>query len=165
MLPVPLGEISPQRWQLNWHHTHHTHPRSCVVSWLCLLLVVLLFWDGVILHSLGWLGSCYVDPASFELTRESPASVSWVLRLKVCASMVALPWFFSYRSWWSLSCLSQRLTFSNKISFSQSTALVFWPLWESMFWKSSCIHQRAASAVMSTSASSLHMCSAVVSNI
>jgi hypothetical protein len=45
----------------------------------------LFFWDRVSLYSPGCPGTHFVDQAGLEL-RNLPASASWVLGLKVCAT-------------------------------------------------------------------------------
>jgi hypothetical protein len=49
------------------------------------LFLFLFFWDRVSLYSPGCPGTHFVDQAGLEL-RNPPASASWVLGLKVCAT-------------------------------------------------------------------------------
>jgi hypothetical protein len=53
---------------------------------LFVCLFVCLFRDRVSLYSPGCPGTHFVDQAGLEL-RNPPASASWVLGLKVCATM------------------------------------------------------------------------------
>ena len=58
----------------------------------CFVLFLLVFWDRVSLYSPGCSGTHSVDKAGLELGN-LPASASWVLGLKVCATMPCLAVF------------------------------------------------------------------------
>jgi hypothetical protein len=57
----------------------------CFVLFCFALFLFFVSWDKVSLYSPGCPGAHFVDQASLEL-RNSPASASWVLGLKACAT-------------------------------------------------------------------------------
>jgi hypothetical protein len=74
-------------------HTHtNTHPplENLRIFLFCFVLFCFVFRDRVSLCSPGCPGTHSVDQAGLEL-RNPPASASWVLGLKVCATTAQLP--------------------------------------------------------------------------
>jgi hypothetical protein len=66
---------------------------KCILLFVCLFVLFLFFPDRVSLCSPGCPGTHSVDQAGLEL-RNSPASASQVLGLKVCATFARLLKFF-----------------------------------------------------------------------
>lgn len=50
------------------------------------MVVVVVFWDKVLLHRAAYLGTYYVDQASLKIHGNPPASASWVLGLQASAT-------------------------------------------------------------------------------
>jgi hypothetical protein len=65
-------------------HSHKAFKAVDITQWFSCCL--LFFKDKVSLWSLGWPKIHYLDQAGLELTRDPPASASWVLGLKACAT-------------------------------------------------------------------------------
>lgn len=60
----------------------------------CLFLIYLCFFEIGSPRSLSWPGTRYPDQDSLELTKDLPASLSCVLRLKVCTNMPGITLLF-----------------------------------------------------------------------
>jgi hypothetical protein len=74
-----------------WHMCHSTHTYMHIIDIhvytnTIFCLFVFVFRDGVSLYSPGCPGTHFVDQTGLEL-RNLPASASWVLGLKACATM------------------------------------------------------------------------------